>query len=114
MMHLVGASHWFIMGPFVVEASLYGIVAAAIAGAAIYATVFSLQGSVGNTLDPTIELMTMYWYFVAAGLLAVGILIGVISSLLASSKYIKTKTKADRVRAVKKTHKKKPAKKEAE
>lgn len=114
MMHLVGASHWFIMGPFVVEASLYGIVAAAIAGAAIYATVFSLQGSVGNTLDPTVELMTKYWYFVAAGLLAVGILIGVISSLLASSKYIKTKTKADRVRAVKKTHKKKPAKKEAE
>ncbi|MCQ2568914.1 MAG: ABC transporter permease [Candidatus Saccharibacteria bacterium] len=114
MMHLVGASHWFIMGPFVVEASLYGIVAAFIAGAAIYATVFSLQGSVGNTLDPTVELMTKYWYFVAAGLLAVGILIGVISSLLASSKYIKTKTKADRVRAVKKTHKKKPAKKEAE
>lgn len=98
MMHLVGASHWFIMGPFVVEASLYGVVAAAIAGAAIYATVFAIRGGLGPTIEPTIELMTKYWYFVAAGLLAVGILIGVISSLLASRKYIKTKTSADRVR----------------
>lgn len=109
MMHLVGASHWFIMGPFVVEASLYGVVAAGIAGAAIYATVFAIRGGLGATIEPTIDLMTKYWYFVAAGLLAVGILIGVISALLASRKYIKTKTSADRVRP--KKVKKAPAKK---
>ncbi|MDO4220376.1 MAG: permease-like cell division protein FtsX [Candidatus Saccharibacteria bacterium] len=109
MMHLVGASHWFIMGPFVVEASLYGVVAAGIAGAAIYATVFAIRGGLGATIEPTIDLMTKYWYFVAAGLLAVGILIGVISALLASRKYIKTKTSADRVRP--KKIKKAPAKK---
>ena len=109
MMHLVGASHWFIMGPFVVEASLYGVVAAGIAGAAIYATVFAIRGGLGATIEPTIDLMTKYWYFVAAGLLAVGILIGVISALLASRKYIKTKTSADRVRP--KKIKKVPAKK---
>ena len=109
MMHLVGASHWFIMGPFVVEASLYGVVAAGIAGAAIYATVFALRGSLGATIEPTISLMIEYWYFVAAGLLAVGVLIGIISSLLASRKYIKTKTSADRVRPkkIKKTVSKK-------
>ena len=109
MMHLVGASHWFIMGPFVVEASLYGVVAAGIAGAAIYATVFAIRGGLGATIEPTIDLMTKYWYFVAAGLLAVGILIGVISALLASRKDIKTKTSADRVRP--KKIKKAPAKK---
>ena len=113
MMHLVGASHWFIMGPFVVEASLYGVVAAGIAGAAIYATVFAIRGGLGATIEPTIDLMTKYWYFVAAGLLAVGILIGVISALLASRKYIKTKTSADRVRP-KKTKKAPAKKKEAE
>ncbi len=113
MMHLVGASHWFIMGPFVVEASLYGVVAAGIAGAAIYATVFAIRGGLGATIEPTIDLMTKYWYFVAAGLLAVGILIGVISALLASRKYIKTKTSADRVRP-KKIKKASAKKKEAE
>ena len=37
MMRLVGASRSFIVGPFVVEACMYGIVAAIISGAAVYA-----------------------------------------------------------------------------
>lgn len=114
MMHLVGASNWFIMGPFVVEASIYGIIAAVIAAFAIYATVFALQGSVGTTLDPTVELMTQYWYFVVAALLAVGILIGILSSLLASRKYIKSNGRTDRPKPKKKSVKKKPAKKAIE
>ena len=93
MMNLVGASRGFIMGPFLVEASFYGVVAAIIAGAAVYATVFALKSSLGSTLEPTINIMVQYWYFVAAALLIVGILIGIISALLASRKYIKTKTK---------------------
>ena len=93
MMNLVGASRGFIMGPFLVEASFYGVVAAIIAGAALYATVFAIKGGLGATLEPTVEIMVKYWYFVAAALLVVGILIGIISALLASRKYIKTKTK---------------------
>ena len=92
MMNLVGASRGFIMGPFLVEASFYGVVAAIIAGAAVYSASFALKGSFGATLEPTIQLMIQYWYFVAAALLVVGILIGIISALLASRKYIKTKT----------------------
>ncbi|MBR0134245.1 permease-like cell division protein FtsX [Candidatus Saccharibacteria bacterium] len=93
MMNLVGASRGFIMGPFLVEASFYGIVAAIIAVGAVYATVFALKGSLGATIEPTVDLMVKYWYFVGAALLIVGILIGIISALLASRKYIKTKTK---------------------
>ncbi len=93
MMNLVGASRGFIMGPFLVEASLYGVVAAIIAGAAVYAVVFAIRGGLGDTLEPTAQIMINYWYFIVAGLLIVGILIGIISALLASRKYIKTKVK---------------------
>lgn len=98
MMNLVGASRWFIMGPFVVEASLYGVVAAAITGVAVYATVYAIRGSLGATIEPTVTLMEQYWYFAAAGLLVVGILMGLISALFASRKYIKIKTNTDRIK----------------
>lgn len=91
MMRLVGASRSFIVGPFVVEASMYGIVAAAIAGAAVYAAAFGLRNQFAGTLDVTLELMKTYWYLVAAALLVAGMAIGVISSLLATQKYLKQK-----------------------
>ena len=91
MMRLVGASRWFIVGPFVVEASFYGIIAAIIAGSVSYAAAFALKGNFGTTLEPTLDIMKNYWYLIACALLVAGILIGVISSLLATRKYLKQK-----------------------
>jgi len=91
MMRLVGASRWFIVGPFVVEASIYGIIAAIIAGVIAYAGTFALQPQFGTTLDPTAEIMRNFWYLALCALLVAGILIGVISSLLATRKYLKQK-----------------------
>lgn len=91
MMRLVGASRWFIVGPFVIEASLYGIIAAVIAGFVAYFGAFALRNNFGTTLDPTLELMQNYWYLAACALLVTGILIGVVSSLLATKKYLKQK-----------------------
>jgi cell division transport system permease protein len=91
MMRLVGASRWFIVGPFVVEASIYGIIAAIIAGVIAYAGTFALQPQFGTTLDPTVEIMRNFWYLALCALLVAGILIGVISSLLATRKYLKQK-----------------------
>jgi cell division transport system permease protein len=91
MMRLVGASRWFIVGPFVVEASFYGIIASAIAGTVCYVTAFALRQSFGSTLDPTLDIMKNYWFFVACAFLVAGILIGVVSSLLATRKYLKHK-----------------------
>ena len=91
MMRLVGASRWFIVGPFVVEASFYGIVAAIIAGGVSYAAAFALKSNFGTTLEPTLDIMKNYWYLVACSLLVAGILIGVISALLATRKYLKQK-----------------------
>ena len=92
MMRLVGASRWFIVGPFVVEATFYGIVSAAIAGAVSYFGSFALRGSIGEVLmDPTLQMLRRYWYYYVAALLMVGILIGTISALLATRKYVKVK-----------------------
>ena len=91
MMRLVGASRWFIIGPFVVEASLYGVAAAAIAGTIVYIAAFALRNSVGNVLDESLWFMKNYWYFAVGALVLVGILIGIISALLAARKYLRAK-----------------------
>ncbi len=92
MMRLVGASRWFIIGPFIVEAALYGVAAAAVAGAIVYIAVFALHNSIGSVLDETIFFMQHYWYFAVGALLIVGMLIGIISSLLAARKYLNAKS----------------------
>ncbi len=91
MMRLVGASRWFIVGPFVVEASIYGIVAAIISSIAIYATVYGIRGQFDGMLDSTYNLMVRYWYCIVAALIVVGTIIGVVSALLATKKYLKQK-----------------------
>lgn len=92
MMKLIGADQSFIRGPFLVEAIIYGIIAAFIAtGLGLWA----LYG-VSNTLlsyqvavQPTIDLVTRYVAFVLIGMVAIGSIIGIISSLLATRRYLK-------------------------
>ena len=93
MMRLVGASRWFIVGPFVVEAAIYGVISALIACGAVYSVSFLVVTRLdfGSTIEPTLEIMRNYWYFALAALLVTGITIGVISSLLATRKYLKIK-----------------------
>lgn len=92
MMRLVGASRWFIVGPFVIESMLYGVVSAIISTCVVYGGSFALRNSVGETLmSPTLDKMEQYWYLFGAALLVVGIIIGVLSSLLATRKYVKVK-----------------------
>ncbi len=91
MTRLVGASRWFIIGPFVVEASLYGVAAAAISGTVVYIATFALRQGVGNVLDGALWFMKNYWYFAVGALVLVGVLIGVISALLAARKYLRAK-----------------------
>ena len=89
MMKLVGASRWFIIGPFVVEAAFYGIVAALVGAAVVYGAVYAIEAQLGSIVTPTLDLMKHYWYFVLSAFLLGGIVIGIISSLLATRKYLK-------------------------
>lgn len=92
MMKLIGADRGFIRGPFVVEAIVYGFIAAVIAtgfgGVLLYLSRQKLE-SYGIAVGPTVEIMTIYGGIVLLGMILLGAFIGVVSSLLATRKYLK-------------------------
>lgn len=91
IMKLVGATKWFIRGPFLFEAAFYGIIAALIGAALSYLLLFAG----GPRIQGYIDLGAAIGFFQNAPLLVIGaamgigIMIGVISSLLALSRYLK-------------------------
>lgn len=91
IMKLVGATKWFIRGPFLFEAALYGIIAAVIALVLCYALLFGAGPKLGGYIDleSTIEFFKTYPVLVILGELVIGVCIGAISSLLAMGRYLK-------------------------
>ena len=92
MMKLIGADRNFIRGPFVVEAVVYGFIAAVVATALgigiLYASSEKLL-SYGVNVGGTIDFLTSYIGLVVLGMIVMGGIIGIISSLLATRKYLK-------------------------
>ncbi len=92
MMKLIGAERSFIRGPFIVEAIVYGFFAALIATGLGYLGVFfgasSLQAN-GINVEPTKELLTIYIGFVMLAMIIIGAFIGIVSSLMATRRYLK-------------------------
>lgn len=92
MMKLIGANKGFIRGPFVVEAMVYGIVAGLLAMLlGMVALELAKPGliSAGVVVQPTIDFMTTYVPFVTVGMVLLGALVGAVSSLLATRRYLK-------------------------
>lgn len=92
MMKLIGAERSFIRGPFVVEAVVYGFFAAIIASGLGYAGLYFAAPSLrsnGINIDPTLEFMTIYIGFVLLAMIIIGAIIGIISSLMATRRYLK-------------------------
>ncbi len=99
IMRLLGASTWYIRGPFVVESTVYGIISALISIGLIellfIASSSALQASSLGLLDinyANAYFHTHFWLLLALQLL-VGILIGAASSIVATRRYLKFKTK---------------------
>lgn len=92
MMKLIGAERSFIRGPFLVEAIVYGFFAAILSTiigiALLYFVSPSLIGS-GITAQPTLDMVMYYSGFVLLGMIVLGAIIGVVSSLLATRRYLK-------------------------
>lgn len=92
MMKLIGANQSFIRGPFLVEAIIYGFIAAFIATGvgiwALYSTAATLL-SYQISVQPTIDFVTVYMSFVLGAMIIIGSVIGVISSLFATYRYLK-------------------------
>lgn len=98
IMRLLGASTWFIRGPFVVEAVIYGILSAVISllliNAVFVTASSSLQATSFGLLDIGYSQLFFeqhYWILLLVQL-ALGILIGAVSSIIATRRYLKFKT----------------------
>lgn len=92
MMKLIGAERSFIRGPFVVEAIVYGFIAALIASAIGYGLLFATAPALatyGVNIQPTVDTLILYIGFVVLAMIVVGAIIGIISSLLATRRYLK-------------------------
>lgn len=96
---LLGASTWFIRGPFVVESILYGILSAVISllfiNSVFVAASSALQASSLGLLDISYAQKYFTDNFIKLLLMQilVGILIGAASSIIATQRYLKFKTK---------------------
>jgi len=92
IMKLIGAEKSFIRGPFIVEACLYGVFAAVVAIFLMYFVLLTvgpgLEGY-GINIQPTIAFFGRYPVLIFLGELLSGVLIGVLSSLLAIRRYLK-------------------------
>jgi cell division transport system permease protein len=92
MMKLIGADRSFIRGPFVVEAVVYGFIAAVLATVLGVAAIYGIRDKLLDyqiAVNGTINLVTVYIAFVLLAMIIMGAAIGVVSSLLATRKYLK-------------------------
>jgi len=91
VMRFVGASNWFIRGPFLVEGALYGIAAAVTTIVLIFPILYIVSPKITNFL-PEVDLLYFYqanfWQFLIL-MFGVGILIGGVSSLIAIRRYLR-------------------------
>lgn len=92
MMKSIGADSYFIRGPFLVEAKLYGIIAALIAMVVGYVAQAKILPSLGGYIEvtQTQALLRHWWPAILLGMLAIGYLIGDLSARLALHKYLKS------------------------
>ena len=99
IMRLLGASTWFIRGPFVVESTMYGIISALISVGLIdllfIASSSAFQASSLGLLDINYanHYFRMHFWMLLALQLAIGMFIGAFSSIVATRRYLKFKTK---------------------
>ena len=93
IMKLIGATPGYIRGPFLFEASLYGIIAALLSIVVVYSGLLALGPKVVShiEIDPTIDFFVDQWFVVFAVTIGAGLLLGFISSSLALSKYLRLK-----------------------
>lgn len=102
IMRLLGANTWYIRGPFVVESVMYGLVAGLISVMLIkslfVASSSTLEASSLGLLD--IKYAQTYFndnfWLLLFVQLAIGVAIGVISSIIATRRYLKFKTRTSR------------------
>lgn len=99
IMRLLGGSSSYIRGPFIVESIIYGLLSAVISVLIINATFAASSGALQASSLGLLDINYASQYFTSHFLqflgmqIAVGILIGAVSSMIATRRYLKFKTK---------------------
>ena len=92
IMKLVGASNWFIRWPFIFEGILYGVIASITTTALLYPVLYYASPKFASFFgSEKLDLMSYYFThlpLIFLFLLAVGVALGVISSLIAVGRYL--------------------------
>lgn len=91
MMKSIGADSYFIRGPFLIEAELYGMIAAIIAMVVGYLLSTKLLPSLGGYIEvkQTKSFILHWWWLILLGMITTGFVIGDLSARLALRKYLK-------------------------
>ncbi len=92
IMKLIGAEKRFIRGPFIVEASLYGIIAALVSTVLVYAGLIFAGPNIASSgieVGPTQAYFAHWPFVILLAQVAIGIFIGILSSFMAMRRYLK-------------------------
>ncbi len=98
IMRLLGASTWFIRGPFVVETVAYGIIASILSVTICHFLFVVSSSTLGASSFGLLDINYASTYFkenfviILTGQIIIGILIGAVSSIIATQRYLKFKT----------------------
>lgn len=98
IMRLLGATTWYIRGPFVVETIIYGVLSAILSILIINALFITASSSLQATSLGILDISYSQEFFqenfwkLLAMQLVLGILIGAVSSIIATRRYLKFKT----------------------
>ena len=91
VMRLVGASNWYIRGPFLLEGMLYGITAAIFTIAVAYPFIIYISPKV-EAFIPGVNMLDYFhqnFFVFFLLLLGGGIVLGVVSSVIAMRRYLR-------------------------
>lgn len=92
MMNLIGANKSFIRGPFLIESVIYGIIASLIAsvvGIWGLGKASAILASYEVSVQRVLNIASKYTLIIILGMILVGSIIGIISSSLATRKYLR-------------------------
>lgn len=98
IMRLLGASSWYIRGPFVVESILYGVVSGILSVTlvnvlfAVSSTAFDASSLGLLDIKFANDYFAAHFWLILTAQLFIGILIGAVSSVIATRRYLKFKT----------------------
>jgi cell division transport system permease protein len=91
VMNLVGASHWYVRGPFIIAGILYGLISAAL----VLLLLYPITAALGPGSEDFLGTFNVFTYFTGSFaylffiLMGSGIILGALSSYLAIRRYLR-------------------------